>query len=932
MEFFKTTKGKITAVFIAVLCIAAVIFGIVIGTRDKNSYRTISVSELHGDVRVENNGKVYDAYPEMNLSDGYALFTGADSYTRMVLDSDKYIKLEELSRAVFEKLGKTGDNYTAIRLENGVITNEIAKPLPKGAEYTVNTPNAAMAVRGTFFRVKTVEDENGDYYTDIFTYGGSVECKRILPDGTVVNETVMVEAGFKTRIKMDSSDTIYLVEMFDDNGTLINTTPIIVSEDISDEDLIDMFDAAKNGHKMFLSIEEIEALIIERGIDIEKYRSKYDGSQLKLTGSYTTTSVSSADTTAASTTTEITTIASSAETTTPPSSVESEQSTALPSSEYVSEATTKTARTTTKTEVTVRRTEETTSETEETVRRTEKTTSETEETVKRTEKTTKKTEKTTKKTEKTTKKTTGTEAPVDESVSENTTVSAAEVTITTVAVTSSVPSFTVPVTITAETSETTSAAVVTGTITEHECFFENYVYNNDATCSEDGTMTGSCSCGETDTITAEGTKTAHTEVTESKGATFYESGYIRVYCGTCDEEISYEVIEKLSPLNLSQGDIVISSTGYSQSDGEEIGFTGDYLFAQESASSGGTITVQSGTHNIAFENVTLSVSDMDGFIVESGATAVLSGNLTVISDSSASGSYALNNRGTIEFASGTFSFEAGEGATSVYNAGSIQLTDGTLNTTGDFTNTGGVLTVNGGALTVDGMFDNISDAEFTMNGGSFSSDDYFGNDGDSIIEINDGSFKVVVQEGPYCVYVNSGSFTVNGGTCEVSSYGYGLYSRGNVYINGGRITTSGEYSSLTADIGRFEISGGSIICETGISAYIDIVMTGGSLRIVNGRVTGYNTITNGDAEVNCVCYDALPDAAELVFTKSDGTSYVYGITEADTADDGKYYLWLPPVAVDSLSVTEPPEISEVSDADYDSSTGTFSDYTDDTII
>lgn len=922
MEFFKTTKGKITAVFIAVLCIAAVIAGIVIGTRDKNSYRTISVSELYGDVRAENNGKVYDAYPEMNLSDGYALFTGADSYTRMVLDSDKYIKLEELSRAVFEKLGKTGDNYTAIRLENGVITNEIAKPLPKGAEYTVNTPNAAMAVRGTFFRVKTVKDENGDYYTDIFTYGGSVECKRILPDGTVVNETVMVEAGFKTRIKMDSSDTIYLVEMFDDNGTLINTTPIVVSEDISDEDLIDMFDAAKNGHEMFLSIEEIEALIIERGIDIEKYRSKYDGSQLKLTGSYTTTSVSSADTTAAATTTEITTIASSAETTTPPSSVESEQSTVLQSSEYVSEATTKAARTTTKTEVTVRKTEKTTSETEETVKRTEKTT-------KKTEKTTKKTEKTTKKTDKTTKKT---EAPVDESVPGNTTVSTAEITITTVAVTSSVPSFTVPVTITVETSETTSAAVVTETITtEHECVFENYVYNNDATCSEDGTMTGLCSCGKTDTITAEGTKTAHTEVTESKDATFYENGYIRVYCGACDEEISYEVIEKLSPLNLSQGDIVISSTGYSQSGGEEVGFTGDYLFAQESASSGGTITIQSGTHNIAFENVTLSVSDMDGFIVESGAKAVLSGNLTVTAASSDSGSYALNNSGSIEFASGTFSFEAGEGAASVYNAGSIQLTDGTLNTTGDFMNTGGVLTVNGGALAVDGMFNNISDAEFTMNGGSFSSDDYFGNDGNSTTEINDGSFKVVVQEGPYCVYVNSGSFTVNGGICEVSSSGYGLYSRGNVYINGGRITASGNYSSLTADTGKFEISGGSIVCKTAVSAYIDIVMTGGSLRIINGAVEGYKKITNGEAEVSCVCYDVLPAAAELVFTKSDDTSYAYGITEADTADDGKYYLWLPVATVDSFSATESPVFSEVSDADYDGSTGTLGDFTDDTI-
>ncbi|MBQ4365007.1 MAG: hypothetical protein II804_01960, partial [Clostridia bacterium] len=41
--------------------------------------------------------------------------------------------------------------------------------------------------------------------------------------------------------------------------------------------------------------------------------------------------------------------------------------------------------------------------------------------------------------------------------------------------------------------------------------FTNYVYNNDATCTADGTETASCDrgCGVTDTRTAEGTKLAH---------------------------------------------------------------------------------------------------------------------------------------------------------------------------------------------------------------------------------------------------------------------------------------------------------------------------------------------------------------------------------------------------------------------------------------
>ena len=42
--------------------------------------------------------------------------------------------------------------------------------------------------------------------------------------------------------------------------------------------------------------------------------------------------------------------------------------------------------------------------------------------------------------------------------------------------------------------------------------FTNYVYNNDATCTADGTETASCDrgCGVTDTRTAEGTKLPHT--------------------------------------------------------------------------------------------------------------------------------------------------------------------------------------------------------------------------------------------------------------------------------------------------------------------------------------------------------------------------------------------------------------------------------------
>ncbi len=66
-----------------------------------------------------------------------------------------------------------------------------------------------------------------------------------------------------------------------------------------------------------------------------------------------------------------------------------------------------------------------------------------------------------------------------------------------------------------------------GTATGHS--FTNYVSNNDATCTEDGTKTAECDngCGKTDTITDEGTATGHN----------YEKG-VCTNCGAADPDYS----------------------------------------------------------------------------------------------------------------------------------------------------------------------------------------------------------------------------------------------------------------------------------------------------------------------------------------------------------------------------------------------------------
>ncbi len=100
-RFFRTGKGKVTVLVLLFLLLAAVLLFIFGG---KKGYRTISISELFGSVMAEDNGSEFEAYPDMHLREGHALNTYQESYARMALDDDKYVKLEENSRAEFVRL------------------------------------------------------------------------------------------------------------------------------------------------------------------------------------------------------------------------------------------------------------------------------------------------------------------------------------------------------------------------------------------------------------------------------------------------------------------------------------------------------------------------------------------------------------------------------------------------------------------------------------------------------------------------------------------------------------------------------------------------------------------------------------------------------------------------------------------------------------
>lgn len=863
MGFLRTKKGKITVISAAVVAAAAVAVILILTLGGEKGWRSISVSELFGRVSASNGNSSYDAYREMKLFDGYSLETDPESWSRLVLDDEKYIKLEESSLARFEKLGGIGSDSTAIRLERGAMTNELTKPLGEDAQYVVNTPNAVLAVRGTYFRVEVSFSDSGEAYSDVYVYGGAVSCHRVMPDGTPVDEDVEIRAGYKARIKMDEIITVYVEEKIDEGEDDVDP---IDTADIPDGDIVGMYDASRNGHELFLHTRQIWEEITGRGIDIGDYTSQYDGGEIPAfseevsdirteesdpaqtsefpgmsgvdnsdspgnpgnpgnPGSSNGADNAQTGTPAVSTErtepTEHTEITQSTQPTQPTQPTEPTELTPAPSgTEKPSASATGRATigvtSTTPSRSTVSTKKE--SDREEPVIMTE----EPDETSKMQPADSVDTA----------------ESPESEKPQETSTAATSSVVTTTTTrqtteFTRATPrrpsggggngggsdntththiweTETIPSTCTAKGHRKVYCPEC-GTVKESEelplAEHTPVKKTTPATCTESGSTVTTCSvCGaviDTVEIPANG----HTPVTEITQPTADKEGRKLVYCSVCETIISDEILPKFT-LDISGGDIVITSTGYSIGGAEEIPYTDKYVITQ--SNSGGSITVESGTHEILLNDVQMTGE----FTVKSGASVRLdcSDGCSITRDIKET---ALTVDGTLEFSSGSLSL----------NAGTPVRADGEF-------------TVSGGALNAEFS----GDCGIVLRRGNYIQ--------------TGGSVKIMQADGASGagIVFGSGSFTVSGGSLDVSAD-----------------------TALDLD-----------------AAFPAV--TGGCIRL-DGGVTGH--LSNGVDTLACSTFTSYP-AERLNLTRGDGTEYSYGVTSADMID-GKYYLWLPGVEINADS-------------------------------
>lgn len=186
------------------------------GEEKEEAYRSIQVYTLDGTATIERSDigaikAVENIYLESE--DRTSIFE--ESSMRLRLDDDKFVMAEENTIFTIVAQGTKENSKTSIHVEQGVIINEIDKPLSDGSTYEVTTPNSVMAVRGTVFRVEVLKDESGEIYTYVATCDGKVETRLIMPDGTIQEEPIVIEEGKEVVIFMDENETECVTEVQD---------------------------------------------------------------------------------------------------------------------------------------------------------------------------------------------------------------------------------------------------------------------------------------------------------------------------------------------------------------------------------------------------------------------------------------------------------------------------------------------------------------------------------------------------------------------------------------------------------------------------------------------------------------------------------------------------------------------------------------------
>lgn len=284
-------------------------------------------------------------------------------------------------------------------------------------------------------------------------------------------------------------------------------------------------------------------------------------------------------------------------------------------------------------------------------------------------------------------------------------------------------------------------------------------------------------------------------------------------------------------LDLSQGSITISATGYTQGSGNETPFTGAYTIEQSDKSNlTNTISVENGTHQITMNNVDIDVSSVSGacaFSIEAGASVLLKlvGTVTLKSGNTKAG-LSVPSGAAVTISADTDSDEltakgaqggAGIGGNKKTSGGNITILSGTVNADGG-ASAAGIGGGDNGTGTGEGESIHISGGMVTATGAGGAG-------------IGGGSYAVGTG--------HSGQIIIDGtATVIANSINYGAGIGGGVSADGtgvsGKIILRGA-ANVTAE----SLNGGGAGIGSGESTSKDVHLTGEYGEVL---ITDYATV------------------------------------------------------------------------------------------
>lgn len=297
------------------------------------------------------------------------------------------------------------------------------------------------------------------------------------------------------------------------------------------------------------------------------------------------------------------------------------------------------------------------------------------------------------------------------------------------------------------------------------------------------------------------------------------------------EETTEEEAEEPQYIDISGGSVIIYEDGFVQG-GKLTHWSGKYVVAGGNSASN-SVTVESGSHNITFDAVSLKAESGALCVSENAAVNLFGiGTNTLMGETGC----GISNKGVLNIINGDFEVYdnvnvSGEAGTSaIENTGILKIGQKALLTAsasyeqfnsglaGGKKLYGGIL--NSGRLDINGDVNAegncgiINKGDITVTGGTITAygDEY------GVFNLEESSI----------VSIDGGNVSFKGGNCGTNIFG------GSMNISSGDVKSAGDRVGISVQLDtQLKVSGGTLAttCDYGVENYGSISVTGGSVNI-----------------------------------------------------------------------------------------------------